>query len=189
MNSSKKILLTLGMASLPLLASAEFQNPTETPFYKRATGQDDEFTRKEAERQQTEAVETYLRVVKSLTSKVESKNRTNVNEIEKDWSTNAARAQIKYSKPQYYRGVLDRVKMIGESVAMVMQSPDGKGITAYPFYLQGVWENNNLVDVVSAVEYAAKYDVGQNFNMICAEAYPKELHGCLMLFEGDFKMQ
>jgi hypothetical protein len=189
MNLTKKTLFIMGIASLPLLAAAEFQNPTETPFYKRGTGQDDEFTRKEAERQKIESVETYVRVVKGLSSKLESDNRTDVNEIAKDWSSNAARAKIRYSKPGYYRGVLDHVTMVGENAAMVMQSSDGKGVVAYPFYLQGVMKENELVDIINAVEYAAQYDAGQTFNMLCAEAYPKELHGCLMFFEGDFKME
>jgi hypothetical protein len=184
---STKIIIILGLASIPLLVAAEFQNPTDTPFYKRSTGQDDEFTQKEAERQKLESGKTYIRVIQGLSSKLKNENRTDVSDIAKDWKNNAARAQTKYSKPGYYRGVLDQVKMVGVNTAMVMRSSDGIGITVYPFYIQGVWKQKELVDTIGVVDYAARFNGGEKFDMLCAEAHPKELRGCLMFSISDFE--
>lgn len=187
MRSTNKRLIVFVMASLPILAVAGMKNPTETPFYKRSTGQDEDYQQREAERQRVEAIQTYIRVVEGLSSKVENSDRTNLADIAKDWSSNAARAKIKYGKPGYYTGTLDQVAMIGEDVVMVMKSPDGKGIPVHPFYLQGVWKRKELVDTISILDYAARFDKGQDFDMLCAEAFPKELRGCLLFSASDFE--
>lgn len=183
----RKTIVPLALFLCPLFANAEYQNPTETPFYKRATGQDTEYEQKEAERQKDEAMSTYNQAFEILTSKLETTEAIDVDLIAKEWSTNAARAQLKYDKPHVYRGVLEKVTVMGQDVVMVMNSKNGNGVNVNPFFIQGVLSvvdgKRQFVDAVGAIEYAAQFDAGQEFTMLCDRAYPKQLNGCLMFAE------
>lgn len=110
----KKSLTNLCAICLGLLFSslsqAEYQNPTETDFYKRATGQDSEFETREAERQKQESLVTYLRAFQTLRDKAD-KEKINVGDFTEEWKINEARAQKKYDKPHYFYGELERVKV------------------------------------------------------------------------------
>lgn len=172
------------------LSQAEYQNPTETDFYKRATGQDSEFEAREAERQKQESLVTYSRAFQTLRGKAD-KEKIKVSDFTDEWKINEARAQKKYDKPHYFVGELERVNVVGREVRMIFKSKNGKGVTVYPFFIQAVFSDVNgtkqIVDTISDIDYAARFDSGDNFGMLCDRAYPNNIEGCLMFSEKDLK--
>lgn len=186
MKLTKKSIIVATIILCPAFATAE-QSPTETPFYKHATGQDSNVDRAKNTGPDMEAMGIIARLYKRLSENVEGTQLIDVNQIEKEWEQNAARAQIKYSKPHYYGGTLAKVNMVGTNATMIMSSPDGQGVTVYPFHLQSILDDKKeLLDAVSSTEYASRFDPGHRFIMLCAEAYPKSLQGCLIFSESDF---
>lgn len=109
-----------------------------------------------------------------------------VKSIKPDWLANPARATIKYSKPNAYRGVLKRVAVRNDSDGdLVLDAGNGKEITAilYPYQLHpwtkmpnGKWKPTGAV---TTLEYAAAYETGQQFYLECKSAGPDYMHDCL----------
>ncbi|MBU0801507.1 MAG: hypothetical protein KKB56_17610 [Gammaproteobacteria bacterium] len=172
------------------LSQAEYQNPTETDFYKYATGQDSDFEAREAERQKQESLVMYLRAFQKLREEADSE-QIDVSDFTEKWKINEARAQIKYGKPHYFLGELERVEVVGREVRMIFKSKDGKGITVYPYFIQAVFADvdgtKQIVDTVSDIDFAASFDSGENFRMLCDRAYPNNIEACLMFAERDIQ--
>ncbi|WP_413043122.1 hypothetical protein [Pseudomonas sp. YJ42] len=191
----KKSLTNLCAICLGLLFSslsqAEYQNPTETDFYKYATGQDSDFETREAERQKQQSLATFARAFQILSEKADKTKPIAVSDYSEEWKLNEARAKIKFDKPHYFIGELERVKVAGREVRMIFKSSDGKGVTVYPYFIQAVFAEVNgtkqMVSTIRDVDYAAKFDAGENFMMLCDRAYPKNIEGCLMFTEEDMR--
>lgn len=111
-----------------------------------------------------------------------------VRSIKSDWSENAARATIKYSKPQLYIATLKRVYVRNDSDGdLILDAGGGKEISAILFpYQLGPWEKKPdgkfaATGGVTTLEFAAMYNAGQKFVLHCKEAKPDYLFDCIAL--------
>lgn len=109
-----------------------------------------------------------------------------VRTIKPEWLANPARATIKYSKPNAYRGVLKRVSVRNDSDGdLVLDAGNGKEITVilYPYQLHpwkrgvdGKWEPTGAV---TTLEYAAVHEPGQEFYLGCKSVVPDYMLDCM----------
>jgi colicin import membrane protein len=111
-----------------------------------------------------------------------------VRKVKPEWLANPARATIKYSRPNSYRGVLKRVTVRNDSDGdLVLDAGNGKEITAilYPYQFHawkkmpnGKWAPTSAV---TTLEYAAAYEMGQEFYMECKYVVPDYMHDCIVM--------
>lgn len=109
-----------------------------------------------------------------------------IKDVSRDWRTNPARAQLKYNKPNGYRGKLKRILTLDSSTYdLVFDGGDGNEITAslFPYQLGpwvrlgGEWRPKT---VLTTMEVVALYDIGQEFFLSCGHTLPGQLRNCLV---------
>lgn len=110
-----------------------------------------------------------------------------VKRFSEDWRTNPARATIKYNKPNGYRGKLKRFSVRnGSDADLVFDAGDGFEVVAYLYpYQLGPWargQNGKWLAAggLTTMEFAALYDVGQEFLLTCNQSLPGQLVDCLV---------
>lgn len=74
---------------------------------------------------------------------------------------------------------------------MIFKSKNGKEVTVYPYFIQAVFAEvegaKQIVSTISDIDYAASFDAGDNFVMLCDRAYPNNIEACLMFSEKDIE--
>jgi hypothetical protein len=111
-----------------------------------------------------------------------------VRTIPSEWKANPARATIKFTKVNGYRGILKRIAIRNNSDAdLVFATENGGEITAFLFPWQlGPWEKRADGKMVpkgglTTLQFAALYEPGQEFYLQCKEANPAQLINCLAM--------
>ncbi|HBO1242686.1 TPA: hypothetical protein ACGJWA_001946 [Pseudomonas aeruginosa] len=108
-----------------------------------------------------------------------------VRSIKKDWKDNPARAQIKYGKAHSYLGGLRAIDVRnGSDGDLILEDGSKMGVRAVLFQYQLYpWEKKNgkwtPTGAVTTLDFAAKYDKGQRFFLMCKQAQPDFLFDCL----------
>ncbi len=118
---------------------------------------------------------------------IDYQHAIDVRSIKKDWKENPARAQIKYSQVHVYLGNLRGVDVRnGSDGDLILEDGSKMGVRAvlfqYQFYpwkkQDGEW---SPVGAVTTLDFAAKYDTGQKFFLMCKQAQPDFLFDCLAM--------
>ncbi|MDP5886210.1 hypothetical protein ACSESQ_17705 [Pseudomonas aeruginosa] len=136
---------------------------------------------------QGELNEVYRRALEDNDPNLDYQHAIDVRSIKKDWKDNPARAQIKYGKAQTYLGSLRTVDVRnGSDGDLILEDGSKMGGRAVLFQYQLYpWEKKNgkwtPTGAVTTLDFAAKYDKGQRFFLMCKQAQPDFLFDCLAM--------
>lgn len=118
---------------------------------------------------------------------IDYQHAIDVRSIKKDWKENPARAQIKYSQVHSYLGSLRTVDVRnGSDGDLILEDGSKMGVRAVLFQYQVYpWKKQNNewspTGAVTTLDFAAKYDKGQRFFLMCKQAQPDFLFDCLAM--------
>ncbi|MFV2948679.1 hypothetical protein [Pseudomonas japonica] len=107
--------------------------------------------------------------------------------IIKEWQSNQARAQLKFSKPGLYYGKLNRVILVNGTANFVLNGGTSTEIIVILFdYQLGPWKKTNGKWTPSTfqntIEFAADYNKGRDFYFQCRRiefSFKPYLKNCL----------